>query len=232
MPNRKLQAQRIQAQPMVKPTRLENVITPWWVRVAVPLATYRKQASDEKKIYLTFDDGPTSKVTDQILELLKPYEAKATFFCLGQNVEAEPGRFQALIDHGHLIGNHSYSHPNGWKTDARSYVRDVMRGQEVLTEALGHAPKYFRPPFGRLSVRQMIRLGREFQIVMWDILSLDYRTELTGETVANNVIQNATSGSIVLLHDSDLAAERVLAAVPRILTHFTENGFRFCTLDQ
>jgi peptidoglycan/xylan/chitin deacetylase (PgdA/CDA1 family) len=78
----------------------------------------------------------------------------------------------------------------------------------------------------------MIRLGREFQVVMWDILSLDYRTELTGETVANNVIQNATSGSIVLMHDSDLAAERVLAAIPRILTHFTENGFRFCTLDQ
>ena len=215
----------------MKPTRLEKVITPWWMRAAVPMATWRKKSSGENEIYLTFDDGPTPEVTEQISSQLKQYDALATFFCLGQNVEQDPDRLKALVDDGHRIGNHSYSHPNGWKTKTDLYVDDVMRGNAVLTEVLGYSPKHFRPPYGRLSIGQMFQLYRQFDVIMWDILSMDYRTELAGDQVAENVTQNATAGSIVLLHDSQLAAERVLVALPRILDHFSLRGFRFCTLD-
>lgn len=212
--------------------RLENVVTPWWMRIGIPWLTWRKNTRSQKQVYLTFDDGPTSEFTMQFLEILKRYNAKATFFCLGENVEKNRDQFAAIVDHGHAIGNHSHTHPNGWKTPTKQYVTDVLRCQETLTDSLGHAPKYFRPPFGRISVNQLIQLRRTFEVVMWDILSMDYQVELNGGQVAQNVTENTKPGSIVLLHDSELAAERVTVALPLILQHLSENGFEMCTLDQ
>lgn len=198
----------------------------------MPLVTWRKKANDQKRVYLTFDDGPTAEFTGQLLELLKQYDAKATFFCLGENVERNRVQFSAIVDGGHLVGNHSHSHINGWKTATKPYVSDVSRCQDVMSDALGYAPKYFRPPYGRISLNQLIQLLRNFEVVLWDILSMDYRQELTGDQVAENVTENVKPGSIVLLHDSELAAERVMVALPLILEHLSQNGFQMCTLDQ
>jgi peptidoglycan/xylan/chitin deacetylase (PgdA/CDA1 family) len=231
MPNRNRRTERVQTQQAAKPSWLENVVTPWWMRVSLPLATWRKKASDEKKIYLTFDDGPSDQMTDRILAILNRFDARATFFCIGQHAELHQSRLADIVAQGHLVGNHSYSHLNGWETDSNSYVDDVRQGQKVLSEALGHSPRYFRPPYGRISLAQLLRLRKMFEVVMWDILSMDYRHELTGEEVGNNVTQHARPGSIVLLHDSELAAPRVQIALPRILQHFSDKGFQFCTLD-
>lgn len=211
---------------------LERVVTPWWIRLSLPLMIWRKKASAEKRVYLTFDDGPTKEVTDQLLDILQRYNAKATFFCLGENVQKHRAQFAAMIAEGHLIGNHSHRHLNGWKTSPQRYVDDVAECQSTLVAELDKPPAYFRPPFGRISIRQFMRLRRKFEIVMWDILSLDYRTELTGKQVADNVIENAKSGSIIVLHDSTIAADRVVIALPLILEHFSNSGFKMCTLDQ
>lgn len=211
--------------------KLENVVTPVWMRLGMPLVTWRKHADSQKCIYLTFDDGPTAKGTGQILGILGDFQAQATFFCLGENVESHPARFSAIVDQGHLIGNHSHSHPNGWKTSSRDYVADVARCQEVLRSRLGFEPKYFRPPFGRISFRQLLRLRKRFEVVLWDILGMDYRPEITGQHVARNVIEHATSGSIVVLHDLDQQPERVHVALPLILQHFKDNGFEMRRLD-
>lgn len=212
--------------------KLENVVTPRWMRFGMPLVTWRKKANSKKQIYLTFDDGPTTEFTGELLAVLKRYDAKATFFCLGENIEKHHDQFAAIADDGHLIGNHSYSHPNGWKTGTHPYVADVLRCQDVLSDSLGYIPKYFRPPYGRISLSQLMKLRRRFEVVLWDILSMDYRQELNGDQVAANVIENVKPGSIVLLHDSVLAAERVSVALPMILEHLSQNGFQMCTLDQ
>lgn len=211
--------------------KLEHVVTPIWLRIGFPLVTWRKKPDSRKCIYLTFDDGPTAEGTDQLLRILAEFQAKATFFCLGSNVEKHPERFSELVDAGHLIGNHSHSHPNGWKTRQRDYIADVARCQEILRQKLGFEPRYFRPPYGRISFNQLVRLRRRFEVVLWDILGLDYRADVTGQQIARNVIGNATSGSIVLLHDSELASEKVQVALPIILEHFTSGGFELCRLD-
>jgi len=211
---------------------LEKVVTPGWMRLALPLVTWRKEATAEKKIYLTFDDGPTTELTEWILSELKRHNAKATFFCIGENITRHPEQVAAMMAAGHLICNHSHRHLNGWKTNSKEYVDDVLNCQKVLTQSLGCSPRYFRPPFGRISIRQWCRLRREFEIVLWDILSMDYRPELTGSQVANNVIQNAKAGSIVVMHDSILAAERVTRSLPLIVDHFSNAGFQMCRLDE
>ena len=215
----------------ISTSRLENVVTPWWIRW-IPMVTWRKKSNSEKKVYLTFDDGPTKDVTRQILADLRRFNAKATFFCIGENVENHPDLLEEMISSGHMMGNHSHRHLNGWKTKTRTYVNDVLECQATLTDRLGHEPKLFRPPFGRISFGQMLRLRKRFEIVLWDILAMDYRIELSGQQVANNVIENAKNGSIVLLHDSDLAQERVSIALPKILQHFSDSGFQMCRLDE
>ncbi len=212
--------------------KLENVVTPSWMQLGLPLVTWRRTACPQKQIFLTFDDGPTPELTPQILELLKRYDAKATFFCVGENVAQNRDQLAAIVEGGHLVGNHGYSHLNGWKTRTKPYVDDVLRCQEVLGDVLGHAPRYFRPPYGRITLNQIFQLRRTFEVVLWDILSMDYRQELTGPQVAKNVTGNVKSGSIVLLHDSKLAAERVIVALPVILEYLSASGFQMCGLDQ
>lgn len=213
-------------------SRLENVITPWWTRLALPTATWRKDSPGQKKVYMTFDDGPTDSLTEELLATLKQFGAKATFFCIGKHAQKDQRLVTAMVDDGHLIANHSYSHLNGWKTSCRNYVADVIRCQDVLENQLGYPPRFFRPPFGRITPWQFAKLRKRFEIVMWDTLSLDYRPELTGQTVAENVTDSVRPGSIVLMHDSELAAARVKVALPVILRHLTANEFQFCTLDE
>jgi len=186
----------------------------------MPSYTWRVPTT-EKTLYLTFDDGPIPVVTPWVLETLRTYAAKATFFCVGDNVQKHPEVFQQVISEGHAVGNHTFNHLNGWKTDTNTYLENVAQCSRVFNS------KLFRPPYGRLRPQQLKALKSEYQIVMWDILSGDFSQKISGDTCLQQVMQYARPGSIVVLHDS-LKAERNLRYVlPRVLEGLGGEGFRF-----
>lgn len=177
--------------------------------------------TDKKEIYLTFDDGPVVGVTDVILDVLKKYGANATFFCLGKQVEANKELFQRILLEGHAVGNHSYSHPNGWKTDNETYFENIQKGQQLIHSNL------FRPPYGRISLSQIKALKMTYKIIMWDVLSYDYDASVPFEKCIENVVDNVENGSIVVFHDSEKAKANVLAALPKVLEYLTAKGYSF-----
>ena len=179
----------------------------------------------EKCVYLTFDDGPTKEYTLWILEELEKYNAKATFFCIGNNVENYPKEFEEIIQQGHSVGNHTYNHMNGWNNSLLSYMRDVRKCETVFNSTL------FRPPHGRMSNKQRAVLSKEFKVIMWDVLSGDFDTSLSGEECADAVIDHTTNGSIIVFHDSKKAAERLKNALPIVLETLTAQGYTFKAIE-
>lgn len=206
--------------------KLENAKTPWWIRCAVPLATWHMPRGSNK-LYFTFDDGPTPGVTERVLDLLRGYAARATFFCQGEQVRRHPDLFQRILSEGHAIGNHGLSHVNGWQTPTKNYLADVASANAILQHECGFEPRLFRPPFGRLRWSTMLPLSRQYRIVMWDAMSMDYRTDLDSDRVVQNVLDATQAGSIVLWHDSELAAKHLWAVLPDVLKHFSQAGFTF-----
>lgn len=200
------------------------VKTPNVIQNLFPNFTWRL-ATTEKVLYLTFDDGPIPEVTPWVIEQLAAYNARATFFCVGENVVRHSDVFQAVLDAGHTVGNHTSQHMNGWATDNLPYFHDVRRCARLMNSDL------FRPPYGRMRPRQAQFLQRHYQIVMWDVLSGDFDPQLSPEQCVNNVVDNATAGSIVVFHDSIKAEEKLRYALPRVLEHFAALGFRFAALD-
>lgn len=177
--------------------------------------------SEEKCVYLTFDDGPTKEYTHWILEQLETYGAKATFFCVGNNVAACRDEFDAILQKGHAVGNHTFNHLNGCNQSLLSYLRDIRKCDEVFKS------KLFRPPHGRLSKKQRLVLTKDFQVIMWDVLSGDFDTNLNGEDCYHAVVKNVVNGSVVVFHDSKKAAPRLKAALPKILKDLSDRGFTF-----
>lgn len=196
------------------------VKTPKVIQNLFPNFVWRMPAG-EPVIYLTFDDGPIPGVTPWVLEQLAAYDARATFFCVGENVQRHPEVFQAVIGAGHTVGNHTSHHMDGWATDNLPYFHDVRRCARLVSSDL------FRPPYGRMRPRQAQFLQRHYQIVMWDVLSGDFDPHLSPEQCLHNVIDNATAGSIVVFHDSLKAEEKLRYALPRTLEHFAARGYRF-----
>lgn len=196
---------------------------------------------NEKCLYLTFDDGPTPEITPWTLELLKSYNAKATFFCTGNNIEQYPQIFDSIIKEGHVVGNHTYSHPQGWTTNGDSYVDQVVTTQSNIERRIADAndkiqsapyPKLFRPPYGKITPQQGKRLmALDFKIIMWDILSFDWKASLTPDQCADNVISKAGNGSIIVFHDSEKASKNMKWALAKTLEHFSGNGFEFRSID-
>ncbi len=199
------------------------VKTPQFIQKHFPTFTW-KVPGKEPVLYLTFDDGPVPEVTPWVLEQLEKYHAKATFFCVGDNVRKHPDVFHQVLDSGHTIGNHTYSHLNAWNTDNLDYFHDVRRCASLTHSGL------FRPPYGRLKPKQAQFLQRHYHIVMWDVLSGDFDASISPEQCLNNVLNNAGPGSIVVFHDSIKAKERMSYALPRVLEHFSAMGYRFETL--
>ena len=175
----------------------------------------------EKVLYITFDDGPIPELTPWVLDTLKADNAKATFFCLGRNVQAHPELFERLKAEGHAVGNHTWDHPSGWRSDRGAYYRSVLRCQEVTRTDL------FRPPYGRATNGQINALRKRFKLVMWDVLAGDFEERMTGEDCFELVRAKARPGSIIVFHDNFLSEVRMRHALPRVLKYFSEKGYRF-----
>lgn len=189
-------------------------------------------STSSKVMYLTFDDGPTPEITDWTVDVLNTYNAKATFFCIGENVKKYPEVFQNVISQGHAIGNHTQTHLKGWKHNTGVYLDDFIEAEQVINKALEKAnlkmPKLFRPPYGQIKSNQGKRiLDRGYQIIMWDVLSFDWDNSVKQETALKSVKSKATNGSIIVFHDSHKASKNMQFALPRVLDHFTKKGYSF-----
>lgn len=194
--------------------------TPKLLKAFLPAYTWHI-ATDERVLYLTFDDGPIPEVTPWVLETLRRFGAKATFFCVGDNVVKHPEVYRQVLEEGHSVGNHTFNHLNGWQTEHVVYLNNVRRCARVVKSRL------FRPPYGRLMPRQREFLRRHFQIVMWDVLSGDYDAGISPQQCLENVVDNAQPGSIVLLHDSLKAERNLRYTLPAVLEYFAGEGYRF-----
>ena len=207
--------------------------------------------TEEKILFLTFDDGPTPGVTDWVLELLENYNAKATFFCIGKNIESHPELFERIISQGHSIGNHTYNHLKGWKTKTNDYLKDVELTEHVIKDKLQNATSknnndtswnleiedcdlnLFRPPYGKLKSNQSKALqALGYKIILWDVLSFDWDVTISEKDCLDNVLSSAQKGSIIVFHDSLKAQRNLKFALPRVLEHFSKKGFDFKSINE
>jgi len=201
------------------------VKTPWWLKRIYSSYTWSIDSKD-KVIYLSFDDGPHPEATPFVLNELKKYDARATFFCIGKNVEACPGIYRQIIEEGHSVGNHTYHHLNGWKAENDLYLADVNKASMLIDSNL------FRPPYGRITLFQARNIKGALKkssakIIMWDVLSGDFDPALSKEACLQNVILNTSKGSIVVFHDSEKALDKLKYCLPLVLDFFGKKGFRF-----
>lgn len=200
--------------------------SPSWLQWIYPSMLWHK-SREEKSIYLTFDDGPIPLVTPFVLNTLNNFNAKATFFCIGDNIEKHPDIYQRIIDEGHSIGNHTYNHLNGWETADHHYLQNIRKCTELTGSAL------LRPPYGRIKRTQIKRLLEQdpgVQIVMWDVLSGDFDPGISPEKCVKNVLNHVKNGSIIVFHDSLKAFPRLESALPEVLENLLSKGFKFCAL--
>ncbi len=174
---------------------------------------------DINQVYLTFDDGPTPKITEKVLDILDSYQVKGTFFCIGRNVERHPELFQELLNRDMAVGNHTYSHLNGWKTPNKIYLDDVELANDLIHSNL------FRPAYGRIRPAQTYKLAQKYRIVMWDVLTKDYNQRISGEDCFQNIRKYARRGSIIVFHDSIKAQKNLEYALPKSIDFLLNQGF-------
>ncbi|RYY61134.1 MAG: polysaccharide deacetylase family protein [Chitinophagaceae bacterium] len=197
--------------------------TPWWLKKIYPAYIW-DVPTKEKIVYLTFDDGPHAVATPFVLDELKKAGATATFFCIGKNVLQEPVLYRRILDEGHSVGNHTFNHLNGWKTANDVYLKDVAEAGKHIDSDM------FRPPYGRIGRFQASALANALKkpavkVVMWDVLSGDFDTTLSGEACLKNIVLNIRPGSIVIMHDSQKAWERLSYLLPLLLVYLREQGY-------
>lgn len=188
-----------------------------------------------KTLYLTFDDGPTPEITEWTLNTLKQFNAKATFFCIGDNVKKYPDILHKINQEGHSIGNHTFNHINGWSNKTNSYVNNTEKAQNTLEKELGleyfSTKKLFRPPYGKIKnkqARQLIKKG--YQIVMWSVISYDWNINLSSKDCLNNVLKHTKDGNIIVFHDSLKAKKNLQYTLPKVLSYYSDRGYSFKSL--
>jgi peptidoglycan/xylan/chitin deacetylase (PgdA/CDA1 family) len=186
----------------------------------------------KKEIYLTFDDGPVPDFTPWVLETLKTYNAKATFFCVGENIERYPHIFEQVIKDGHSVGNHTFNHLQGWKTSTEKYIKNILKAESYFKDIpQNQGTKLFRPPHGRLTPNQgRILRKKGYKIVMWDVLSGDFDQSLSKEQCLEHTLNHINSGSIVVFHDSIKSFKNLDYVLPRLLEHYTSKEYEFKSL--
>jgi len=193
--------------------------------------------SKDKTIYLTFDDGPTPEITNWTLDILKQYNAKATFFCIGNNIEKHPKIFQNIVNEGHAIGNHTQNHLKGWTTSNENYLNNIEEAQNIINFHIQNSKivnqkseivNIFRPPHGKITPKQGKKLIElNYKIIMWDVLSYDWDNSASKENCLNNVISKTENGSIIVFHDSIKASKNMQYALPKVLEYFSKKGYVF-----
>lgn len=212
-------------------------------------------ATTEKVIYLTFDDGPTPEITNWTLQVLKAHNAKATFFCIGANVEKHTEIFNDILKDGHAIGNHTHNHVKGWKAKTIDYIYNVGLCEAVIKSQIPNSKSQitnskfqipnpsivnrqssiknlFRPPYGQIKPKQgkkLMALG--YKIIMWDVLSFDWDKNITKEQCFGNVLNHTVNGSIIVFHDSLKASKNMMYALPKVLGHYSKLGYQFKALE-
>lgn len=196
------------------------VKTPSLLKKIYPDCTWNF-SRNEQVIYLTFDDGPHITATPFVLDTLKKFNAKATFFCIGKNVAAHPDIYKRIIIEEHTTGNHTFNHLSGWKSTDEEYIQNIKEAGKYIDS------KLFRPPYGKITKFQVKLLKPHFRVVMWDVLSADFDLSIDGNKCMTNVTRNAGNGSVVVFHDSEKAFPRLEKALPEILAWFADKGFRF-----
>lgn len=190
------------------------------LRKIYPKAIWRMSAN-EKKIYLTFDDGPVPVITTWVLDLLKQENIKATFFCVGENVTNNTEIYKRILSEKHAVGNHTYNHLKGWNTHGNQYIRNVIKCAEVVDS------KLFRPPYGRIKKSQLTLITKQYSVIMWDVLSGDYDKNTSPEQCLKNVVENVRDGSVIVFHDSFKAKKNMEYALPKFIQYAKEKGFEF-----
>jgi len=216
--------------------------TPGFVKTLFPNFVWNINTSN-KELYLTFDDGPTPDITDWVLHTLKQYNAKATFFCIGKNIESNPDIFQNILRDNHSVGNHTYDHLKGWKTKTKVYIgntelTDSVISFQVQNSKVPYNPdlntvKLFRPPYGKFKNKQSKKLQNlGYKIVLWDVLSYDWDNRVSEAVCLKNVISTAKEGSIIVFHDSVKASRNLQYALPKVLDYYSEKGYVFKALSK
>ncbi|MBQ1882587.1 MAG: polysaccharide deacetylase family protein [Bacteroidales bacterium] len=184
-----------------------------------------KLPNTKGEVYLTFDDGPRPEVTPWVLDQLDKFDAKATFFCLGKNVEMFPELFEEIKRRGHAVGNHSYSHVKGWGMKTGDYVRDIDIADDLIHSNL------FRPPYARIGPSQARVLAERYRHIMWTIISRDYSRRTDGQKCVRNVVPYLESGAIIAFHDSIKCAGNLFEALPQVLEAIREKGLHSARIE-
>lgn len=205
--------------------------TPALLRRLLPGYTWLREERG-KVLYLTFDDGPIPEVTPWVLEQLAQYRAQATFFAVGDNIVKHQDIAEQILAAGHRLANHTHNHLRGWETALERYLENVQQCQQELERLnpIAAQPKLFRPPYGRITLKQAAALRPAYELVMWDVLTNDYDRSLSPEKCLREAIRCTQSGSIIVFHDSLKAQRNMQYALPRFLDHFTAQGYTFQTL--
>jgi peptidoglycan/xylan/chitin deacetylase (PgdA/CDA1 family) len=205
---------------MILPSTVPRIIQKLFPRRVWQLDT------DQKIAYISFDDGPHERITPMVLQLLKKHDALATFFCIGDRVNKHPECFEQIKKAGHAVGNHTYQHVNGWKTDLINYMEDVQKADALI------GSKIFRPPYGRLTSAQFQRLEVEgYKTIMWTILSGDYDKRLSPDECTKRVLNSLKPGAIILFHDSEKAEKNMMVALGNLLEEGISRGYVFKSLN-
>lgn len=203
--------------------------TPFWLKRLYPKRVWDgyETATNQKVIYLSFDDGPIPMVTPWVLQTLKSFDAKASFFCIGDNLKKYPEIAKQVLASGHSLGNHTFHHVNGWETPFETYCKEVDKTSDVF-KSFNLDTQLFRPPYGKMTSKQAdFVLEKNYKILMWDVLSKDYNQKLKPERLLQKSIKATQNGSIVVFHDSKKAFKNLNYMLPKYLQHFSKLGYNF-----
>jgi peptidoglycan/xylan/chitin deacetylase (PgdA/CDA1 family) len=196
---------------------------PKFIQILFPSIIWR-QKNYQNNIWLTFDDGPTPKVTPFILNTLKEEKVKATFFLVGEQIERQPDLYNQIISDGHVVANHSYSHINSWKSNNLDYLNDIEKCQQLMPKN-----KLFRPPYGKISALQIRRLKKKYKIILWDVLSWDFSLSIAPSKVKRNVMENTKQGSIIVFHNNQKSFQNLTSILKETIQELKQKGFSFST---
>lgn len=184
-----------------------------------------KYDDTENTIYITFDDGPIPNSTTDILKVLRRYNAKATFFCVGDNIRKYPELYKEIVSEGHGVGNHTYNHLSGWSNKNECYLDNIEKGSKFVNSNL------FRPPYGKMKPSQIKAVSDKYKIIMWDVLSGDFDPKIDAERCYKNVVENTEKGSIIVFHDNLKSTQKIQTVLPRVLDYFSNQGFKFGVIE-